>query len=139
MPSGLVFAVQGPRFITHMRRLHDIRVPLANFFASGVLALREKLGPVLWQLPSTLAWDKHLFEAFLLQLPHDSRQAAERAREHDAHVAQPGIPSIVRNHRVRHAIEVRHDGFRDPRFITQLRRHGVALMVADSAGRWPRI
>src|SRR3954471_12128623 len=50
-PPGFVFAVKGPRYITHIRRLKDVAVPVANFFASGVLRLQEKLGPILWQLP----------------------------------------------------------------------------------------
>lgn len=138
-PRGFVFAVKGPRYITHMRRLRDARVPLANFFASGVLALRGKLGPILWQLPPTLAWDSDLLGDFLLQLPHDTRQAAALARDHDAHVPEPALPATGRNRRLRHALEVRHESFRDPRFIAQLRRHGVALVVADTAGRWPLI
>ncbi len=50
-PDGFVFAVKGGRFITHLKRLQDVETPLANFFASGVLALGPSLGPVLWQLP----------------------------------------------------------------------------------------
>ncbi|HEY2626922.1 MAG TPA: DUF72 domain-containing protein [Candidatus Udaeobacter sp.] len=50
-PDEFLFAVKGGRFITHMKKLRDVEVPLANFFASGVLALREKLRPILWQLP----------------------------------------------------------------------------------------
>src|SRR5207342_1813636 len=49
-----VFAVKGPRFITHIKRLDDVAEPLANFFASGILALSAKLGCVLWQLPPSL-------------------------------------------------------------------------------------
>src|SRR5262245_45964388 len=48
-PPGFVFAVKGSRFVTHMKKLRDIKTPLANFFASGPLALKEKLGPILWQ------------------------------------------------------------------------------------------
>jgi len=138
-PRGFVFALKGPRYITHMRRLRDARVPLANFFASGVLALRGKLGPILWQLPPTLAWDSDLLDAFLRQLPHDTRQAAALVTDHDAHVPEPAPSAGNRNRRLRHALEVRHESFRDPRFIAQLRRHGVALVVADTAGRWPLI
>ncbi|NKR04636.1 DUF72 domain-containing protein, partial len=50
-PDDFVFAVKGGRFIPHMKRLRDVETPLANFLASGVRALRDKLGPVLWQLP----------------------------------------------------------------------------------------
>src|ERR1700754_1348380 len=51
VPRNFVVAVKGPRYITHMRRLKAVKTPLANFFASGVLRLGEKLGPILWQLP----------------------------------------------------------------------------------------
>ena len=50
-PENFVFSVKGARFITHMKKLREVEVPLANFFASGVLALEEKLGPILWQFP----------------------------------------------------------------------------------------
>lgn len=50
-PEDFVFAVKAPRYITHMRRLREIETPLANFFASGILKLGAKLGPILWQFP----------------------------------------------------------------------------------------
>ena len=56
-PDDFVFSLKGPRFITHMKKLADVETPLANFFASGPLALGPKLGPVLWQLPPTLGFD----------------------------------------------------------------------------------
>ncbi|HWK51530.1 MAG TPA: DUF72 domain-containing protein, partial [Steroidobacter sp.] len=56
-PSGFMFAVKGPRFITHMKRLREIETPLANFFASGVFELREKFGPILWQFPPNFRYD----------------------------------------------------------------------------------
>src|SRR3954447_3627480 len=56
-PDGFVFAVKGGRFITHLKRLVDVETALANFFASGLLALGPKLGPVLWQLPERLSFD----------------------------------------------------------------------------------
>jgi hypothetical protein len=71
-----LFAVKGGRFITHMKKLRDVEVPLANFFASGVLALREKLGPILWQLPPNLAWDEQRLSEFLKLLPRNTREAA---------------------------------------------------------------
>src|SRR6476469_5476047 len=68
-PDGFVFAVKGPRFVTHLKKLADVDAPLANFFASGVLALGNKLGPVLWQIPPTLAYDESTLAAFLDRLP----------------------------------------------------------------------
>ena len=56
-PSGFVFSIKGSRFITHLKRLKDVETPLANFFASGVLRLKEKLGPFLWQLPPSFRFD----------------------------------------------------------------------------------
>src|SRR3989442_2828273 len=56
-PDGFVFAVKAGRFITHIKRLKNVETPLANFFASGLLCLREKLGPILWQLPPNFRFD----------------------------------------------------------------------------------
>src|SRR5687768_15217018 len=71
-PEGFLFAVKCGRYITHMRRLKDIEKPLANFLASGVLALEEKLGPMLWQFPPSMKFDEGKFEAFFEMLPHDT-------------------------------------------------------------------
>ena len=60
--TDFVFAVKGGRFITHLKRLRDVETPLANFFASGVLALGPKLGPVLWQLPERLGFDADVLD-----------------------------------------------------------------------------
>lgn len=135
-PSGFVFAVKAPRFITHVRRLRDPETPLANFLASGLFALREKLGPILWQLPPSQAFDPALLERFLAQLPHDLDHARALARRHDGHVDR-ALLDIDANHRLRHALEVRHPSFCNEAFVRLLRRHGVALVVADTAGRWP--
>ena len=82
-PTNFVFAVKGSRFITHMKRLSDVRVPLANFLASGVLALGPKLGPLLWQLPPTLAFDAGRLAAFFELLPRTTGAAAALAAEHE--------------------------------------------------------
>jgi uncharacterized protein YecE (DUF72 family) len=82
-PPDFVFSVKGPRFITHMKKLRDVRVPLANFFASGVLALEEKLGPILWQFPPNLRWDRLRFQDFFGLLPTTTKQAAVLARQHN--------------------------------------------------------
>jgi uncharacterized protein YecE (DUF72 family) len=135
-PRGFVFSVKAPRYITHIRRLKQVEKPLANFFASGVLALREKFGPILWQLPPSLRYDEATIEAFLAQLPHDSQRLAAMARKHDSTIGKALIKAD-RKRAVRHAIEVRHPSFVDEGFIAQLRRHRVALVVADTAGKWP--
>jgi uncharacterized protein YecE (DUF72 family) len=138
-PRGFVFAVKAPRFITHVRRLREMEKPLANFLASGVLELREKLGPMLWQFPPNLKYDDELFDAFLSLLPRDSEQAAAMARAHDSHIKHVGELSTDRKRRLRHAIEVRHESFADPAFIKLLRRHRVGLVISDAATRWPKL
>lgn len=136
-PKDFVFSVKGGRFITHMKKLRDVEKPLANFFASGVLELREKLGPILWQFPENLRFDQR-FEPFFQLLPKTTRQAARLARQHDSRV-DSAIPRLARSSAIRHAIEVRNESFRCPEFIALLRRFGIALVVADTAGRWPYI
>lgn len=137
-PAGFHFSVKAPRFITHMRRLHDPEKPLANFLASGLFCLREKLGPIIWQLPPTLRFDPPLIADFLARLPHDTEAALELAREHEARMAGRCQLAIDRRRPLRHALEVRHESFLDPAFVELLRRHRVALVIADTAGRWPR-
>jgi uncharacterized protein YecE (DUF72 family) len=138
-PEGFVFAVKGPRYVTHMLRLENVETALANFFASGVLALGAKLGPVLWQLPPTMAYDAQRMEHFLSLLPRDARSVLSLARRHDERLDGRLFLKASRGLRIRHALEVRHPSFADPDFVTLLRRHDVALVVADTAGRWPLI
>ncbi|MCP3045857.1 DUF72 domain-containing protein [Xanthomonas euvesicatoria pv. allii] len=137
-PEDFVFSVKGPRFITHMKRLRDCEQALANFFASGILRLGAKLGPVLWQLPPTLRFDAELLDAFLGSLPRDSEAALARARKRDTALMQGrSALAIDRNRPIRHALEVRHDSFCDPACMRLLRRHNVAAVVADTAGKFP--
>lgn len=137
VPDDFVFAVKGGRFITHLKRLTGVRVALANFFASGVLALGPRLGPVLWQLPGTTAFDEAVLDEFLGLLPRTTREAARLARRHDDHLKARAWMRVDADRPMRHALEVRHDSFRDPAFTRLARRHGVAVVVADTAGRWP--
>jgi uncharacterized protein YecE (DUF72 family) len=135
-PDGFAFAVKGPRYITHMRRLRDIEAPLANFFASGLLELGDKLGPILWQFPSRFRFDAERWRSFLELLPRDMDGAAALARRHNDRVRATSIPDAP-NHALRHAVEVRSETFRSEDFIALLRRHRIALVVADTAGKWP--
>ena len=139
-PGGFVFAVKAPRYITHVLRLRGAEQALANFLASGVLALGPKLGPVLWQLPPSLAFDEPLLDTFLGQLPRDSDAALALARSRDSGRMQ-GREWLgpVQPWRLRHALEVRHTSFCQPRTVALLRRHGVALVVADAPGEWPEV
>jgi uncharacterized protein YecE (DUF72 family) len=137
VPEGFLFAVKGGRYITHLRRLGGVETALANFFASGLLALGPKLGPVLWQLPPRLGFDEALLDAFLAQLPRTTVQAAELARRHDARLEGRTWFEVDADREVRHALEIRDESFRNPAFLRLLERHGVAFVVADTAGRWP--
>ncbi len=136
-PEGFVFAVKGPKYITHLRRLKEIETPLANFFANGVFELKDKLGPILWQFPPQLPFKPERFDAFFAQLPRDTQAAARLAARHDERVQ--GRMSLVsdRKRPLRHAVEIRHPSFVDPAFVALLQRHRIALVVADTAGRWP--
>jgi len=136
-PENFVFAVKGPRYITHMLRLKDFEQPLANFFASGPFALGHKLGPILWQFPPMLPYRPDRFAAFFAALPRDTEAGVALARQHDRRLEGRSWLEIERHRALRHAVEIRHPTFIDAEFVDLLREHGVALVVADTAGRWP--
>ena len=135
-PPGFVFSVKGSRFITHLKQLHDITAPLANFFASGVLRLKEKLGPFLWQFSPRFRFEPDRLEPFLAALPCDTEAAAALAVNHDHRLAGRAWVRADCRRRLRHALEIRHPSFLDPDFVALLRRHNVALVFADSV-EWP--
>jgi uncharacterized protein YecE (DUF72 family) len=135
-PEGFVFAVKGPRFITHVRRLREVETPLANFFASGVLRLEEKLGPVLWQFPASFRFSAERFDHFFSLLPRDTEAAAALGEGRSEWLADRAWAKTAQRRELRHAIEIRHESFLDPAFVALLRRHRVALVFADSVA-WP--
>jgi uncharacterized protein YecE (DUF72 family) len=139
VPEGFVYAVKGGRFITHMKKLNDIDTPLANFFASGVLALEHKLGPILWQFPGSFAFDHGRMSDFLDRLPRTAGAAAELAARHDHRVpADRALVTATRPpQRIRHAFEVRHESFRTAEFYDLLRAHKMAMVISDNPGKWP--
>ena len=137
-PDDFRFAVKGSRFITHMLRL-NADVPLANFFASGVLCLKEKLGPFLWQLPPNFQFDPGRIELFLQRLPRNTRDLAAYGARADRRVRGRTALGVDRNRKVRHAMEIRHQSFVTPEFTALLRRYDVALVVAETARKWPMI
>jgi uncharacterized protein YecE (DUF72 family) len=137
-PAGFVFSVKGGRYITHVRRLKEIAKPLANFFASGLFNLKEKLGPILWQFPPNLKFDAGRFEEFMALLPHDTAAALALARRRDARMTGRVALKVDALRPVRHAIEIRNPTFLEPAFIELLRRYRVALVVADTGERWPQ-
>jgi uncharacterized protein YecE (DUF72 family) len=136
-PSDFVFSVKGPRFISHMKRLIDVEKPLANFFASGVFNLREKLGPILWQFPPGFRYDAERFERFFRLLPRDTAEALRLAWRREPRMHGRSTLAVDQCRPLRYAVEIRNETFLDPRFVEHLRRHDIALVVADTAGRWP--
>ena len=116
-PDDFVFAVKGSRFISHMKRLGDVEEALATFFGSGVYELGPKLGPILWQLPETFRYDAERVAAFFAQVPRRTPD---------------GRP-------VRHALEFRSATFDNADALALLREHDVACVLADTAGRWPKV
>jgi uncharacterized protein YecE (DUF72 family) len=135
-PKNFVFALKGPRYITHMLRLTRASSPLANFFASGVLLLKEKLGPILWQLPPNFPFRPDRLEEFFTLLPRNTTDAVRLARRHDKKLKTRAVLNADADRPLRHALEIRHDSFRDEAFIRLLRRHGIGLVVADTV-EWP--
>ena len=108
-PDDFVFAIKGPRYITHLKRLLDVGESLKRFMDTGLQELGPKLGPILWQFPPNFKFDEERLGAFFDILPP-----------------------------LRHAVEIRHDSFRSPDFIALLRRYGIALVCADTV-EWPRL
>lgn len=138
-PDGFVFSVKGPRFITHMKRLVGVDEPLATFLASGVLALGPKLGPILWQLPPNLPFDAAALSAFGELLPRTTAAAAVMAEGHSDHIAGRSWTTTDVDRPLRHALEVRHPSFLNQQLPDLLREMDIALVLADSAGKFPVI
>jgi uncharacterized protein YecE (DUF72 family) len=139
VPDDFLFAVKGPRYLTHMKKLVDVEVPLATFLASGVLSLGPRLGPLLWQLPPNLGFHPDRLAAFFDLLPRSTKDAATfAAAHHDASkLKEPADTTSPVDLPLRHVLEVRHRSFRTPQFCELLRAHGIGMVVADSAGTWP--
>jgi uncharacterized protein YecE (DUF72 family) len=108
-PDGFVFAVKGHRAVVNKRVLAEAGEAIDWFYGSGILALGDKLGPVLWQFAPFKKFDPEDFGAFLALLPKekDGRQ-------------------------MRHVVEVRSETFLAPAFVDLLRKHEVAVVYADS-------
>ena len=112
-PEGFAFSVKAPRFAVNRRVLADAGESIDRFYAGGVDHLGDKLGPVLWQFAPTKRFDREDFAKFVALLPAKLGQR-----------------------RLRHALEVRHESFRDPAFLTLARDHGCAAVFAD-ADKYP--
>jgi uncharacterized protein YecE (DUF72 family) len=139
-PDDFVFAVKGGRFVTHLKRMVGVEVALANFFASGLLALGPKLGPILWQLPETLTFDGAVLDDFLGRLPHSTAELAAQATGHDTKLSGDRVLTTGEaDLPVHHALEFRSATFAVPEAMAVLAAHDVACVLADTAGRWPRV
>lgn len=137
-PDDFLFSVKGPRYLTRMLRFRDenATVAMANFLASGVLALGRKLGPFLWQFPPNFGFQPTSFERFLAMLPKDTEAAARFAERHDTRVKAPWF-GVTARPALRHAVEIRHPGFCTAEFVRLLRQYNAALVVSDSVAGWP--
>jgi uncharacterized protein YecE (DUF72 family) len=136
-PKNFLFSVKGPRYITHILRLRDCEIAVANFFASGLFRLGDKLGPILWQFPANFSFDAARLAQFFAWLPRDGPSAAALAKRHDRRF--DGRVSLGDNGigRIRHVIEIRNASFATPEFVDLLRESDIGLVVSDSDGRWP--
>jgi uncharacterized protein YecE (DUF72 family) len=114
-PEDFVFSLKAPRYATNRKVLADAGETIERFLASGVLLLRQKLGPINWQFAPTKKFDADDFEAFLKLLP-----------------------ASIEGQTLRHALEVRHDSFRTPEFVALARKHKVAIVLAADS-EYPQI
>ena len=107
-PDGFVFAVKGSRYCTNRKDLSGAGEAVARFIGQGLSELGDRLGPINWQLMGTKKFDAADIGAFFDLLPRE-----------------------VAGRKLRHALEVRHASFKDPRFYDLARRHGIAIVFAD--------
>ncbi len=114
-PDDFVFSLKAPRYATNRRVLAEAGESVARFFAGGVMALKDKLGPINWQFMPTKQFDPDDFEAFLKLLPKS-----------------------VEGRAIRHVVEVRHDSFRTKQFVALARAYGVAIVIAGDSD-YPQI
>jgi uncharacterized protein YecE (DUF72 family) len=108
VPDGFKFALKASRYATNRKNLGDAAESIGKFCAQGFTELGDKLGPILWQLANTKKFDPDEMRQFLALLP--ARQA--------------GVP-------LRHAIEPRHESFRDKAFVAMARAANVAIVMAE--------
>lgn len=139
-PAGFIFSVKAHRHITHIKLLKNAEEGVVNFFRSGILELKEKLGPILWQLPPRMKFDSEKVESFLKFLPQDFSEVVKLAKSKKYRHWRKGADvsfKIDKNRPLHHAMEVRNDSFKDKKFIALLKKYNVALVVADAEGTWP--
>ena len=131
--DGFVFSIKGPQLVTHIKRLKNCEIELANFFASGPLALGSKLGPFIWQLPPNVSYDRTVLENFLSLLPKSVADYQALAGKADARLKTPPFLTAEGVGPIRHAIELRNASFEVPEVRELLAAHNVARVIADTA------
>ena len=109
-PDHFMFSVKALRYCTNRKVLGEAAESVAKFVGSGLGELGDKLGPILWQFMPTKRFEPEDVAAFLDLLPDE-----------------------VGGRKLRHALEVRHDSFRDEAFVDMARKRGAAIVFADSA------
>jgi uncharacterized protein YecE (DUF72 family) len=109
VPDGFKFSLKASRYCVNRRELAGAGESIANFLGQGIDRLGDRLGPILWQLAGTKKFDREDVARFMALLP----------AKHE------GMD-------MRHALEPRHESFRDPAFVDLARDHGVAVVIADS-------
>ena len=136
-PDDFVFAVKGPRFLTHMKRLNEPVAPLANFIASGMLRLGPKLGPILWQLPPNFRFDRDKLDAFFRLLPRDTTPRRRAGRRHDHRLkARAWLRTGPRRQRCGMPSKSGTRAFAIRPSSSSCAEHDIALVCADTVD-WP--
>jgi uncharacterized protein YecE (DUF72 family) len=107
-PPGFVFSAKAPKRIMQSRVLAGTGGQIDDFLG-GIVALGDRLGPIVWQFDSNKRLDRDDFAAFLERLP-----------------------AKVDGHRLRHVLDVRDPAFVDADYLALVRRHGLATVFADS-------
>lgn len=131
--DGFVFSVKGPQLVTHIKRLRNCEQELANFLASGPLALGSKLGPFVWQLPPNLSFDRDVFARFLRLLPHSTDDYLTLAAKADERLKSAPFLDSTGVGAIRHAVEMRHPSFDAADADDLLAEHNVARVISDTA------
>jgi len=131
--DGFVFSIKGPQLVTHIKRLKNCESELANFFASGPLALGPRLGPFVWQLPPNVGYDRDVLTAFLALLPRTTADYVKLAGKADDRLKSLPFLKTDGVGPIRHAMEMRNASFDTPEVNALLAAHNVARVIADTA------
>ncbi|WDR04639.1 DUF72 domain-containing protein [Devosia rhodophyticola] len=137
--DGFVFSIKGPQLVTHIKRLKNCEAELANFFASGPLALGGKLGPFVWQLPPNLSFDLGVLTNFIAMLPKSLPDYVALAKKADGRLKTEPFLETSADVPIRHAIEVRNAAFYTEEIFNLFAEHNVALVLADVAEQPKRL